>query len=150
MTKNWTSSQKFRHPFNFIDRNWIVWNRTVYKGDICRQLKVRLEEHRKAVVRGEIEKLGMVDHIWKEKGNNLPLWDEVEIIDRKEQWRIRRLKESAHMLGYSDQLSRPSIEMNTILKPIIKRVRLKNRNMCSDKKIIHNSSNYSDARTLGL
>ena len=33
-----------------------------------RPLKVRLEEHRKAVVRGEIKKSGMADHIWKEKG----------------------------------------------------------------------------------
>ena len=26
-----------------------------------------------------IEKSGMADHIWKEKGNHLPLWDKVEI-----------------------------------------------------------------------
>ena len=45
-------------------------------------LKIRLEEHQKAVVRGEIEKSSMADHIWKEKGNNLPLWDKVKIIDR--------------------------------------------------------------------
>ena len=50
-----------------------------------------------AVVRGEIEKSGMVDHIWKEKGNHLPLWDIVEMIDRAENWRIRCLKESATM-----------------------------------------------------
>ena len=50
----------------------------------------------------------------KEKGNHLPLWDEVEIIDRAEHWRIKRLKELAHMGGYNDLLSRPSIEMNTI------------------------------------
>ena len=31
------------------------------------------------------------------------------------------LKESAHMLGYCDLLSRPSIEMNTIWEPIIKK-----------------------------
>ena len=55
-----------------------------------------------------------MDHIWKEKGNHLPLRDEVEMIDREEHWRIRHLKESAHMLGYSDLLSRPNIEMNTI------------------------------------
>ena len=57
----------------------------------------------------------------EEKGK--PLWDEAEIIDRAEHCRIRRLKESAHMLGYSDLLSRPSIEMNTIWEPIIKKVR---------------------------
>ena len=34
------------------------------------------------------EKSGMVDHMWKEKGNYLPLWNEVEIIDREEYWKI--------------------------------------------------------------
>ena len=63
----------------------------MYKGETGRPLKVRLKEHRKAAVRGEIEESGMADH--------LSLWDEVEIIDREEHWRIRRLKESAHMLA---------------------------------------------------
>ena len=95
----------------------------INKGETGHPLKVRLEEHRKAVERGEIEKSGMADHIWKEKGKHLPLWDKVEIIDRAEHWRIRRLKESAHMLGYNDLLSRPSIELNTIWEPIIKKAR---------------------------
>ena len=96
----------------------------IYKDETDRPLKVRLEEHRKAVVaRGEIEKSGMADHIWKEKGNYRLLWDKVEIIDRAEYWRIRRLKESAHMLGYNDLLSRPCIELNPIWKPIIKKAR---------------------------
>ena len=86
----------------------------VNKGKTCHPLKVRLEEHWKAVCWGEIEKLIMADHIWKEKGNHLPLWDEVKIIDWGKVWRIRHLKEAAHMLGYSDLLSWPSIEMNTI------------------------------------
>ena len=38
------------------------------KGETGRPLKVRLEEYRKAVVRGEIEKSGMAGHIWKENG----------------------------------------------------------------------------------
>ena len=92
-------------------------------GEIGRPLNVRQEKHRKAVVRGEIEKSGIADHIWKEKGNHLPLWDKVEIIDRAEHWRIRRFKESAHMLGYNDLLSRPSIELNTIWEPIIKKAK---------------------------
>ena len=53
--------------------------------------KARQKEHRKTIVRGEIEKSGIADHIWKEKGIHLPLWNEVEIIDRAENWRIRRL-----------------------------------------------------------
>ena len=58
-----------------------------------------------------------------QKGNHLPLWDEVKIIDREEHWRIKCLKESAHMLGFIDLLNRPSIEMNIIWEPIIKKVR---------------------------
>ena len=95
----------------------------IYKGEIGHPLKVRLEEHQQAVVQGEIEKSGMADHIWKEKGEHLLLWDKVEITDRAEHWRTRRLKESAHMLGYNDLLSRPSIELNTIWEPIIKKAR---------------------------
>ena len=63
----------------------------------------------------------MADHIGKKTGNHLLLQDEVKIIDR-EHWRIMHLKELAHMLGYSDLLSRPSIEMNIIWKPITKKV----------------------------
>ena len=76
----------------------------------------------------------MVDHIWKEKGNHRPLLDEVKIIDREELWRIRHLKESAHILAYSDLSSLPSIEMNTKWEPIIKkRIDKKNRKMSSGK-----------------
>ena len=58
----------------------------IYKGETGRPLKIRLEEHRKAVVRSDIEKLDMTDHIWKEKGNHQPLRDKVEIIDKTEHW----------------------------------------------------------------
>ena len=52
-----------------------------------------LQGHQKAVIPGEIEKSGMADHIRKEKGNHLPLWDKVKIIDRDEPWRLSHLKE---------------------------------------------------------
>ena len=107
----------------------------IYKGETGRPQKVRLEEHQEAVVRGEIEKSGMADHIWKEKGNHLPLSDKVEIIDWDEYWRIRRIKESAHMLGYNDLLSRPSIELNTIWERIIKKSWWKEKlNMSTGRK----------------
>ena len=43
----------------------------VYKDKTFRPLKVRLEEHRKAVVQGEISNLGMADYIWKKKATAL-------------------------------------------------------------------------------
>ena len=84
------------------------------------------------------------------KGNHLPLWDKVEIIDKVEHWRIKCLKESVHMLGYNDLLSRPSIELNTIWQPIIKKARRKESEYELRQKIIHNSSNSSQVRTLSL
>ena len=99
----------------------------IYKGETGHPLKVRLQEHQKPEVQGEIEKSGMADHIWKEKRNHLPLWDDVKITDRAECWRIRRLKESVYMLGYNDLLSRPSIELNTIWELIIKKARWKKK-----------------------
>ena len=64
MTKN----SVYTIPYSYVK---------VYKGQTCHPLQVRLEEHRKVVCRGEIEKLYMADHKLKEKGNPLPLWDEV-------------------------------------------------------------------------
>ena len=66
------------------------------------------------MVQGEIEKSGMADLKWKEKGSHQHLWDKVKIINRKEHWKRRCLKEVAHMLGYVDRLTRPCIEINTI------------------------------------
>ena len=65
----------------------------------------------------------MADHIWKEKGNQLLLWNKIEIIDRDDHWRIRCLKVSANMLGNNDLLNRPSIGLHIIWEPIIKKAR---------------------------
>ena len=56
----------------------------VCKVETCLSLKVRLEEHQKAMCRGEIQKSCVADHITKEKGNPLPNGDEVKIINREE------------------------------------------------------------------
>ena len=49
------------------------------------------------------------------------LWDEEKIINRKEHWRISRLKEAGHILGPSDLLSSPRIFMNKIWERLIKK-----------------------------
>lgn len=66
------------------------------------------------VICGDIEKLGNVGHIWREKENQLSLWNKIKVIDKKEWWRVRWFKEAAHMLGNNILLSRPSIEFNSI------------------------------------
>ena len=47
------------------------------------------------------------------------------MIDGEEHRRIRRLKEAAHMLGYSLLMSRPNVEINAIWEPLIKKVQWK-------------------------
>ena len=64
----------------------------VYKGETCPPLKVRQQKDQKAVVREEIEKSGIADHIWKEKGNHQPLRDKVKIIFREGHWKRRCFK----------------------------------------------------------
>ena len=96
-----------------------------YKGETGRPLKVRLQEYQKAETRGEVEKSGVADYIWRNKGDHLSLWDQVEIIDKEYHWKIHKLKESAHMLGHKNLLSRPSIEINTIWEPVIRSAREK-------------------------
>lgn len=43
-------------------------------------------------------KLGITDHVGK-KGSHLPLWNKMKL---EKHWRVRCLKESAHMLGYEE------------------------------------------------
>ena len=57
------------------------------------------------------------------KGSYLPLCYHAKIIDKEENLKVRRLKESASMLGYCALLSIPSIEMNTIWKSLFKMAR---------------------------
>ena len=64
----------------------------------------------------------MTDYIRKEKGKHLPLWDKIEMIDMAEHSRIRRPKESAHVLDYKALFSRPRIGLNTIWEAIIKKL----------------------------
>ena len=61
-------------------------------------------------------------HYMERKGDHQSLWDKGKIIDRDEHWNRRCFKEAVHILDHVDLLCRPSIEMNTMWEPIIKKV----------------------------
>ena len=44
---------------------------------------------RTIVARGKVEKSGVANHIWKEKGDKCPLWDQAEIIDKEHHQKTR-------------------------------------------------------------
>ena len=86
---------------------------------------MRLQEHQKVVTRMEVEKSGVAEHAWREKGDHCPMWDHVEFIDKEHHRKIRKLNESAHMKGHKNLLSRLSIEISTVWEPVIRSAREK-------------------------
>ena len=91
----------------------------------------------KLICRAEIKKSGMADHICKEKGDDLPFRNQAKIIDWEKHSKIRRLKETAHLLSSSDLLGWLNIEIDKIWEPLIKMSRSKNCNI-----------NYGEKKTL--
>ena len=90
-----------------------------YTGETGRPLAVRLQEHRKATVRGEVEKSGMAEHAWS-NGDHRPAWDETKIIGHEPHWKIRKIKEAAHMILDGNSISRPSADISPIWIPILR------------------------------
>ena len=82
-----------RYILNIYDLVWL-WQ-SIQRQDL-------LSSQCKTTETSKKKKSGIADHIWKEKGNHLPLWDKVKIINREEHWKRRHLKEVAHMLGHVD------------------------------------------------
>ena len=90
-----------------------------YTGETGRPLSVRLEEHRKATIRGEVEKSGMAEHAWS-NGDHRPAWDETKIIGREQHWKIRKIKEAVHMALDANSISKPSAEISPIWIPVLR------------------------------
>ena len=84
-----------------------------YKGETCRPLSVRLDEHKKATIRGETMKSGMAEHAWSE-GDHRPAWEEVTIIDREPHWKVRKIKEAAHIALANNPISKPSADISAV------------------------------------
>ena len=80
-----------------------------YKGGNITPWKIRLEDHQKAVARGEARKLGIADHMWREEGSHQCLWNEVRIENNIGKQRNLWL---CMCWFLNNLLSRPSLEIN--------------------------------------
>lgn len=56
----------------------------------------------------------MIGQIWRKRNG-------MKILDEEEHWRVGHLKESAHVPGYEDLLSRLITEINMICEPFLKK-----------------------------
>ena len=102
-----------------------------YTGETGRPLSVRLQEHKKATIRGETEKSGVAEHAWSE-GDHKPLWDKTSIIGREQNWKIRKIKEAAHMALDANMFSKPSIDISPIWLPMLRKVGVRQKGNASD------------------
>ena len=89
-----------------------------YTGETKRPLTERIEEHKKAVSKGETQKSKLAEHIWSANGDHTPLWNEVKIIDRERFWKERKLKEAAHIILSPTCMSQTSADLNHIWLPL--------------------------------
>ena len=90
-----------------------------YTGETKRPLTVRIEEHKKAVAKGETHKSKLAEHIWNANGEHVPLWNDVKIVDRERCWKERKLKETAHIILSPTCISQTSAELNPMWLPLL-------------------------------
>ena len=92
-----------------------------YTGETKRPLTVRIEEHKKAVSKGETQKSKLAEHIWSAKGDHTPLGNDVKIIDIERFWKERKLKEATHIILSLTCMSQTSADLNPMwLAPTLK------------------------------
>lgn len=71
--ENMTKNSTYSIPFS-CDKG--------YKVENIQNLKVKLEEYQKAIIRGKTMKSGMADHVLRENSSHKPLWNDVKLLDR--------------------------------------------------------------------
>ena len=65
-----------------------------YVGETLRTVTHRVKEHRRAVVKGDIQALAIASHVWQEE--HKINFDKARVIDRATRITERRVKEALH------------------------------------------------------
>ena len=90
-----------------------------YTGETKKSLTVRIEEHKKAVTKGEAHKSKLAEHIWTANGDHIPLWNDIKIMDKARHWEEKKLKEAAHILLSPKCMSQTSADLNPMWLPLL-------------------------------
>ena len=81
-------------------------------GETCRPLQTRVNEHKRNTTNGELDKSKIVEHSREQKHRFQ--WDKASIINKEENSRIRKFKESAFIHCTYHVISQPSIGISRI------------------------------------
>ena len=69
---------------------------------------VRIDEHQKAVSKGDTDKSKIADHIRKSEGDRMAMWED-----------IRKIKEAAHIAMSATCISQPSADISPMWLPLL-------------------------------
>lgn len=113
-----------RPDIEMLDRKNIIYSIPCecgyeYLGETSRPLRVRLEEHKKNVKRGNTASSKLAEHVW-EKQHHI-LWDNVKICDTETKWFERRFKESVLISTSEKCISQVSFDIPGIWAQTVRR-----------------------------
>ena len=75
----------------------------VYIGESKRSFDQRSKEHVRAVKNGDVDKNEIADHSWKL--DHKFDWENKIIIDREQNWRVRKIKETIHSISDKNHIN---------------------------------------------
>ena len=82
---------------------------SVYVGETGRQMKTRIEEHKRAVMKADPNN-AIAEHVWS-TGHKIQ-WDETTSIEHDKDWFRRRIKEALHIRSSNAMNSDPGLSLN--------------------------------------
>ena len=91
----------------------------VYIGESKRSFDQRSKEHVRAVKNGDVDKNEIADHSWKL--DHKFDWENKIIIDREQNWRVRKIKETIHSISDKNHINSISYSLPEIWLPALKK-----------------------------
>ena len=91
----------------------------VYIGESKRSFDQRSKEHVRAVTNGDVDKNEIADHSWKL--DHKFDWENKIIIDREQNWRVRKIKETIHSISDKNHINSISYSLPEIWLPALKK-----------------------------
>ena len=79
----------------------------------------RSKEHVRAVKNGDVDKNEIADHSWKL--DHKFDWENKIIIDREQNWRVRKIKETIHSISDKNHINSISYSLPEIWLPALKK-----------------------------
>ena len=83
------------------------------------QFDQRSKEHVRAVKNGDVDKNEIADHSWKL--DHKFDWENKIIIDREQNWRVRKIKETIHSISDKNHINSISYSLPEIWLPALKK-----------------------------